>query len=142
MALGILSTFGHGRRNVLWWWHGCWRAVSDFLWPHIARARKMEADARTLLYDNLSESERDQLRELGYFEVIGGATSKTYRIRNYYGMNVEEVSKGGARTRVLCFSPRGQVALGDIMLAQKLALELFEPEVLAVANVAPTEPLN
>jgi hypothetical protein len=115
--------------------------MTDFLWPHIARARKMEADAMTLLYDNLSARARNQLQELGYFEVIGGSTSKTYRIRRHYGMNVEEVSKVGARTRVLCFSPCGQVALGDIMLAQKLALELFELEVLAVANVAPTEPL-
>jgi hypothetical protein len=28
--------------------------------------------------------------------------------------------------RWLCFMPEGELAVGDIMLAQKLALELFE----------------
>ena len=101
----------------------------------------MEASARTLLCESLSTVERDQLRTLGYFEVIGGTTGKTYRIRSSNGMNVDEMSKSGTRTRVLCFTPRGRVGLGDIILAQKLALELFEPEALAVANMAPRAPL-
>jgi hypothetical protein len=39
----------------------------------------------------------------------------------------------------LCFMPRGKLAEGDIMLAQKLALELFEADALKVAKKIPTE---
>jgi hypothetical protein len=100
----------------------------------------MEANARQLLRENISAVQRAQLRTLGYFEVTGGTTGKTYRIRSNHGMNVDEMGKSSKRTRIMCFNPCGLVALGDIMLAQKLALELFEPEVLAVANVTPGDP--
>jgi hypothetical protein len=30
--------------------------------------------------------------------------------------------------RLLCFMPRGELPVGDIMLAQKMAPELFESE--------------
>jgi hypothetical protein len=36
--------------------------------------------------------------------------------------------------RLLCFEPQGALPVGDVMLAQKVALELFEWETLAVAN--------
>jgi hypothetical protein len=92
-----------------------------------------------LLYENLSTEQRDMLRSLGYFEVIGGETGRRYRIRSAYRMNIEEIGARGTRMCLMCFSPNGRVGLGDIMLAQKLALELFEPDALAVANVAPYE---
>jgi len=38
---------------------------------------------------------------------------------------------------VLCFMPEGDLVVGDMMLAQKLALELFESEALKVANEMP-----
>jgi hypothetical protein len=49
-------------------------------------------------------------------------------------LNVHEIDTNGKRTQSLCFAPKGVLPLGDIMLAQKLALELFEHRVLAVAN--------
>jgi hypothetical protein len=33
--------------------------------------------------------------------------------------------------------PEGHLAIGDVMLAQKIALELFESEALMVANRTP-----
>jgi hypothetical protein len=42
-------------------------------------------------------------------------------------MNVEELS---GQRRTLCFVPKGRVPMGDILLAQKLALELMEEETL------------
>jgi len=33
--------------------------------------------------------------------------------------------------------PEGQLAIGDVMLAQKVALELFESEALMIANRTP-----
>lgn len=92
-----------------------------------------------LLKDNLSVEQREQLRRFGYFEVVGGETGRRYRIRSAYRLNVEEVSAAGTRIRLFCFGPAEGVALGDVMLAQKLALELFEREALGVANVTPRE---
>ena len=39
---------------------------------------------------------------------------------------------------MLCFEPQGQLPVGDVMLAQKVALELFESKALRVANASPT----
>ena len=52
-------------------------------------------------------------------------------------MNVEELSNNGRRMSLLCFMPKGGLVLADVMLAQKLALELFELEALAIANTCP-----
>ena len=60
--------------------------------------------------------------------MIGGDTGKRYRIHHGYQMNVEQLDQNGRRTRLLCFMPRGGLPVGDIMLAQKIALELFEPK--------------
>jgi hypothetical protein len=37
---------------------------------------------------------------------------------------------------MLCFAPKGYLPIGDIMLAQKIALELFEADAIKVANVS------
>jgi hypothetical protein len=52
-------------------------------------------------------------------------------------MNVEEFDEHGRRVSVLCFMPEGGVPLGDVLLAQKVALELFEADALRVANRSP-----
>ena len=52
-------------------------------------------------------------------------------------MNVEELDSNGRRVSLLCFAPEGRLDLCDIMLAQKVALELFESQALVVANVIP-----
>jgi hypothetical protein len=44
------------------------------------------------------------------------------------------VSKEGDLDPVWCFGPVGHLPLGDVMLAQKLALETDEQATLAVAN--------
>jgi hypothetical protein len=49
-------------------------------------------------------------------------------------MNVQELDAQGRLVGTWCFFPVGGLVPGDILLAQKLALELFEPEALAVAN--------
>jgi hypothetical protein len=33
-----------------------------------------------------------------------------------------------------CFAPEGKLAVGDVLLAQKIALETMERETLAIAN--------
>jgi hypothetical protein len=97
---------------------------------------RWEAESRSqrLLVDNLSDTQRAQFLGRGSFEVIGGDTGKRYRIKHDRQMNVEELDRNGRRTKLLCFTPKGGVPLGDMMLAQKIALELFESETLSVAN--------
>jgi hypothetical protein len=101
-----------------------------------AQIRRREAAQRGehLLIENLSPSQRDQLRATGYFEVRGGTSGHRYRIRKGWQMNVDQLDEKGRRTACLCFSPEGLIVTGDVMLAQKLALELLEPESLKIAN--------
>jgi len=100
-------------------------------------ARAARARADRLLEENLSQAQREQFEERGYFVVTGGETGKCYRIRRGYQMNVEELDKNGRRRHVLCFMPEGHLAEGDVMLAQKMALELFESQTLNIANRIP-----
>ncbi len=90
-----------------------------------------------LLTGNLSPAQREEYETRGYFEVIGGDTGQRYRIRQGHQMNVELLDKNGRQTRRLCFMPEGHLPVSDVMLAQKLALELFESEALRVANQIP-----
>jgi hypothetical protein len=103
-----------------------------------------EAHARglCLLKENLSPTQRDQFQRHGYFDVVGGETGRRYRIRPGFQMNVEQLDKRGRCLRRLCFMPEGGHVIGDVMLAQKLALELFEADALKVANtLSPHFPL-
>lgn len=90
-----------------------------------------------LLIDNLSRAQRDQYLTYRYFDVVGGDTGKRYRIRHGYQMNVEELDQKGRRRRLLCFLPAARLPVGDVMLAQKIALELFELDALQVAHHSP-----
>jgi hypothetical protein len=87
-----------------------------------------------LLTDNLSPAQRDQLEVYNYFDVVGGDTGTRYRIRYGNLMNVEELDSRGERIRQLCFAPEGRLPVADTMLAQKIALELFETEAVHTAN--------
>ncbi len=96
---------------------------------HAAHVRGMR-----LLDENLTPVQRDQYERYGYFDVAGGETGRRYRIRNGFLMNVEQLDIKNRPVRVLCFMPEGDLVVGDMMLAQKLALELFESDTLKVAN--------
>ncbi len=108
-------------------------------WLAAAKSRlrtRRNADKRAarLLREALSPDQRAQYDRKGHFDVIGGQSGKRYRIRNGSQMNVEELSAAGSRVRVLCFVPQGGLPMGDIHLAQKLALELMEDETLKIAR--------
>jgi hypothetical protein len=89
-----------------------------------------------LLINNLSAAQRHQFDQHNYFDVVGSKSGARYRIRHGHMMNVERIDKNGRRLVKLCFAPRGRLPVGDIMLAQKIALELFEPDAISVANVS------
>jgi hypothetical protein len=48
-------------------------------------------------------------------------------------MNVDQLDSAENKVCAWCFGP-GDLAEGDYMLAQKIALETFESEALAIAN--------
>jgi hypothetical protein len=66
--------------------------------------------------------------------VVGCHSGKRYRIRRAGQMNIDELSKQGSRVAVWCFGPLGYLPVGDVMLAQKIALETNENAALQVAN--------
>jgi hypothetical protein len=69
-----------------------------------------------------------------HFCVVGSDTGVRYRIRYGTAMNVEELDSSGKTIAQLCFAPQGQLVVGDVLLAQKIALETMEREALAAAN--------
>jgi hypothetical protein len=104
-------------------------------WP--AGTLKAQARGMRLLQENLSSSQRAQYERFGFFDVIGGETGRCYRLKYGSQMNIEQLDKKGRPVCALCFAPEGDLVAGDVMLAQKLALELFERETLKIANRSP-----
>jgi hypothetical protein len=99
----------------------------------IGSKRAQERGIR-LLMENLTPAQRTQYEKYGYFDVAGGKTGKRYRIRHGRQMNIEQLDRNGRRVCGWCFFPQGSLVAGDIMLAQKAALELFEADALRIAN--------
>lgn len=95
-----------------------------------------EAQARglQLLKDNLTPEQRESYEKNKCFDVRGGESGTTYRIRHGRQMNIEVLNGKGKRDHGLCFLPVGGLVSGDVMLAQKTALELYESEALKIAN--------
>jgi hypothetical protein len=93
-----------------------------------------EARGRCLLRHWLSTSQREQFDANDYFDVIGCDTGRRYRINYGRTTNVHELDEAGRFKVGWCFLPKDYVVAGDVMLAQKIALETFERDALAVAQ--------
>ena len=65
---------------------------------------------------------------------MGSDTGTRYRIRYGTAMNVKELNSGGKTIVQWCFMPEGDLVVGDVLLAQKVALETMGREALAAAN--------
>jgi hypothetical protein len=103
------------------------------LFGDIGSKRAQERGLR-LLKDNLSAAQRIQYEAHRYFDVVGGSTGRRYRIRHGRQMNIDQLDRTGRRICGWCFYPQGGLVAGDVMLAQKTALEAFESEALRIAN--------
>jgi hypothetical protein len=90
-----------------------------------------------LLRDWLSPQQRAQFDRTGYFEVVGSHTGKRYRVHYGATTNVHEIDEIGRPKVGWCFVPEGYLVPGDVMLAQKIALETDELRVLKLANEFP-----
>jgi hypothetical protein len=99
-----------------------------------SRESSSQARGLRLLRNWLSSEQRAQFDAKRYFDVIGCDSGRRYRI--HYGImsNVYEIDAAGCPKVGWCFVPRGHLVAGDIMLAQKIALETNERSALAVAN--------
>jgi len=93
-----------------------------------------EGRSLALLRKWLSPSQREQFGRRGYFEVVGSDSGKRYRIHAGASVNVCEIDEKGCLQEGLCFMPIGALPIGDVMLAQKIALETCEREVRTVAR--------
>jgi hypothetical protein len=66
--------------------------------------------------------------------VIGSDMGTRYRITSRAVMNVHQLDPGGRLVAQWCFAPGGDLSTGDVLLAQKIALETMERQALAIAN--------
>jgi hypothetical protein len=101
-----------------------------------ARLFEDESEARglRLLREWLSPGQLAQFNAHGYFDVVGCDSGKRYRIHYGSSMNVEELDDFGRPRICYCFVTDAPLAPGDVVLAQKIALETGERAALAVAN--------
>jgi hypothetical protein len=119
-----------GWRYWIRWQSALRRALAEF--APVAERRSLR-----LLKENLSPDQFQQHESHGYFEVRGGQTGRRYLINSGVQMNIEILDAKGRRLARLCFAPEGELPTGDILLAQKLALQLFEEDALKIANCSP-----
>jgi hypothetical protein len=137
--MGGLPRRQEAQRRLLEWWaqqrHEYARTAffGHGLSSDIGSKRAQERGL-ALLEENLAPSQRQQYEKYGYFDVVGGRTGKRYRIRHGRQMNIEQLDRNGRRVCGWCFYPQGSLVAGDVMLAQKVALELFEADALSIAN--------
>ena len=87
-----------------------------------------------LLREWLTPEQLAQYDTHGYFDVTGCHSGKRYRIRHGTATNVYELDYAGHATNGWCFVPGDNLVAGDVMLAQKIALETDERAALAVAK--------
>jgi hypothetical protein len=109
------------------------RAVRQ-LYEIVRKSNFPEARGRRLLRRWLSAEQLAQFDARSSFDVIGCHTARRYRIYYANVANVEELDKVGHPIVRYCFIPEGDLVPGDVMLAQKIALETNELAALAVAN--------
>ena len=98
------------------------------------RENSSEARGLRLLRNWLSSEQCAQFDAKRYFDVIGCDSGRRYRICYGVMSNVLEIDAAGSPKVGWCFVPAGRLVAGDIMLAQKIALETNEFAALAVAH--------
>jgi hypothetical protein len=121
--------------NGLFWrlLTACLRLARGFCEWYLRPSTREERGLK-LLREWLSREQLAQYDARDYFEVIGCHTGKRYRICHGIGANVFELDDAGLRRAGWCFVLKDPLVAGDVMLAQKIALETDERGALAVAN--------
>ena len=97
--------------------------------PYVAAHRR----GMRLLTENLTPEQRRTFERRRFFLVRGVSSGRTYRIREGRQLNIDELDGFNRTACIWCFHPGEALVLGDVLLAQKVALECFEDEALRVA---------
>jgi len=93
-----------------------------------------------LLNDNLTPTQRVQLEQKHFFDVVGSHSKQRYRIHSAFtNFNIAGLDSNGMPVRLLCFQPIGGLPQGDVLLTQKIYLENNELEVCGIANFTKAE---
>jgi hypothetical protein len=100
----------------------------------IRARRPAEERGFALLQAWLEPEQAEQWASLRAFEVLGCDTGTRYRITCGTAMNVRQLDQIGRTVARWCFVPEGDLVTGDILLAQKIALETMERQVLKLGN--------
>jgi hypothetical protein len=128
-----------------------WQVVRGLVWILGGDARQSSVSGRNatvthargmdMLVAHLSPTRWAQYDRINYFDVVGGNTGRRYRIRHG-----QVLRRGARRHRPLHVSivlhVRRATSIGDVMLAQKLALESFEAEAIKVAHMSAPLPMR
>lgn len=134
--------FGHLLISTTFYlWGALAAAVRHIRERQVAGHAEDRADARglALLREWLSDEQRKQFDMSKSFEVLGCDSRKRYLIRYGIGTNIHELDDRGRSVKGICFVPTGNLVAGDVMLAQKIALETSETSALAVARSFPVQ---
>jgi hypothetical protein len=107
-------------------------AIADLRVPDLRR--RAEAKGLSLLRSWLTPEQDERWSRDSEFEVVGCDTGARYRITNGTTMNVIELDKNGRSVKRWCFTPVGPIVQGDVLLAQKIALETMENYARSLAN--------
>jgi hypothetical protein len=99
-----------------------------------SRSNAREARGLRLLKEWLAPAQLAQYDANGFFEVTGCDSGKRYRIHHGAAMNVVELDEASRVRSGWCFIPKACLVAGDVMLAQKIALETDERATLAIAK--------
>jgi hypothetical protein len=94
--------------------------------PRSRERQQAEERGVALLRSWLTPEQDGQWVAHRYFDVVGCDTGTRYRITRGAVMNVHQLNPNGRRVAQWCFAPEGDLVIGDILLAQKIALETME----------------
>jgi hypothetical protein len=109
-------------------------AVTDLRTPRGALRKQAAERGLILLRSWLTPEQDEQWSRENEFEVVGCDTGTRYRLTNGTNMNIIELDSDGRSVRRWCFTPVGPIVQGDMLLAQKIALETMETYARTVAN--------
>jgi hypothetical protein len=109
---------------------------ADFANAWIGPETREERGLR-LLKEWLSQDQLASFNLTRSFVVTGCDSGKRYRITYGAAQNVYELDEGDRSVMGLCFVPEGYMVAGDVMLAQKIALETDEAAAMKVARRFP-----
>ena len=113
---------------------GLVRAAKTTQYGRMALIERRSTRGIVLLREWLSPQQREQFDHYNFFEVVGCDSGKSYRIQHGVSTNVIELDRNGRPRTGWCFVPEGNLVAGDVMLAQKIALETDERGVLGIAH--------